>query len=461
YDEAIKAFENFIANYKINDDFVAKAKLEIASSKYALYEMRYPRLFKIARLSNNINQAGSNYAPAIGSSELYFTSSRPIGAEGKNQILEGSKGQVRVFKKETPYVNTIYSVDIENPTAEKVSIQKINMDLRKMETAAATVHPNGEMMFLTAWATDKEYQKRNIYISRKEGSGWGAPVVIGAEINISGFNSMQPSVTRDGKYLMFSSDSPGGLGGYDLWFATLRSDGTIGNAVNMGDKINTKEDEQAAYYLPATQKLLFSSNGRVGLGGFDFYEAFGDFVKWSKPENMGYPFNSSKDDIYFTAINSSGTDGYISSDRESLCCLELFYIKTERISVKGTLSDCRTAKPLANANVRLTYAGGQLNAKTNDMGKYSFTIASRKPVALRFELPGYFIKTANYSVEEIALADTLIDKELCLTPFKVNVPIVLKNIYFEFNSAELNAPSKGTLDELVKVLADNENLRIE
>ncbi|SOD12170.1 OmpA family protein [Pedobacter xixiisoli] len=462
YDEAIKSFESFIDKYKVNDDFIAKAKLEIASSKYALYEMRYPRMFKIARLSNNINQAGSNYAPAVSNSELYFTSSRPVGSEGKNQILEGSKGQLRVFKKETPYVNTIYSVAIENPTAEKVNIQKINMDFKKMESAAATVHPNGEMMFLTAWATDKEYQKRNIYISRKEGNGWGAPVSLGGEININGFNSMQPSVTRDGKYLIFSSDRPGGLGGYDLWFATLRSDGSVGSPVNMGEKINTKEDEQAAYYLPATQKLVFSSNGRVGLGGFDFYESVGDFAEWAEPINMGYPFNSAKDDIYFAALDDAGKEAYISSDRESVCCLEVFQVVREYISVQGTILDCATKKPLAGATI--TAVGTNVPEqvmKTDVNGRYNFQVGSNRDLQINVMKDKYFAKNISYNYAQLFKADTLLSSELCLEPMVINKPIVLKNILYEFNSAELTDSSKKTLDTLFQVMIDNPNIEIE
>ncbi|MFN0255360.1 OmpA family protein [Pedobacter ureilyticus] len=462
YEDAIKAFEGFIANYKMNDDFVPKAKLEIASSKYALYEMKYPRLFKIVRLTNNINQAGSNYAPAISNSELYFTSSRPVGGEGKSQILEGSKGQVRVFKKETPYVNTIYAVDIENPTAEKVNIQKINIDLKKMETAATTITPNGDIMFLTAWSNNKDYQKRNIYICKKEGDNWGSPVSMGGEINVNGFNSMQPSVTRDGKYLIFSSDRPGGLGGYDLWFAPLRPDGTVGNAVNMGNKINTAEDEQAAYYLPATQKLLFSSNGRVGLGGFDFYEAIGDFSEWTEPVNLGYPFNSAKDDMYFAALDEKGNEAYISSDRESVCCLEVFHVTREYLSVQGTIIDCATKKPLAGATI--TAVGTNIPeqvVQTDNNGRYSFQVGSNRDLQIHAMKNNYFAKNITYNYAQLFKADTLLSAELCLEPMVINKPIVLENILYEFDSAELTDSSKIILDTLFQVMIDNPNIEIE
>ncbi len=460
YEEAIKAFESFIGRYKVNDDCLPKAKLEIASCRYALYEMKYPRMFKIARLGNNINQAGSNYAPAISNSQFYFTSSRPVAVDGKNQVLEG--GKVKVVRKETPYINTIYEVENTDLNAEKVNIQKINIDLKKMETAAPTLHPSGNMMFLTAWAANKEDQKRNVYISKKEGGNWSSPTALGGEVNVVGFNSMQPSVTRDGKYLIFSSDRPGGIGGYDLWYAVLRADGTVGNAINMGKKINTLEDEQAAYYLPSSQKLIFSSNGKVGLGGFDFYETVGDFVEWTEPVNMGYPFNSAKDDIYFAALDDNGKEAYISSDRESVCCLEVFHVTREYLTVQGSLIDCVTKKPLAGATI--TAVGTNIPEQTTqtDMnGSYTFQVGSNRDLQIHAMKDKYFAKNISYSYTQLVNADTLLSTEFCLEPMVINKPIVLENILYEFDSAELTDSSKITLDTLYQIMIDNPNIEIE
>lgn len=463
YDDAIKAFENFISRYKANDDLLSKARLEIASCKYALAEMKYPRLLRVNRLMNNINQAGSNYAPTISNNaEFIFTSSRPIGSEGKNQILEGSTSNVKVYKKQTPYVNTIYAVDGENPAGQKVSIQKINIDLKKMETAAATIHPNGQMMFLTAWAANKENDKRNIYISRKEGDTWSSPVSMVGEINVNGYNSMQPSVSRDGKYLIFSSDRPGGMGGYDLWYAILRPDGSVGNAINMGSKINTSEDEQAAYYMPANKTLLFSSNGKIGLGGFDFYEAVGDFTDWSEPVNLGYPFNSAKDDIYFTALDEEGREGYISSDRESVCCLEVFHVVREYLNVRGTIIDCVTQKPLAGAIVTVT--GNEISeqvSQTDHNGNYHFQVGSNRDLKINVMRDKYFAKNISYNYAQLVQVDTLLSSALCLEPMIINKPIVLENIFYEFDSADLTEQSKVTLDTLYQIMVDNPNIEIE
>lgn len=459
FDEAILAFSNFLKKYTLNDGYKELAKFEIESCKFALAEIKYPRLFKLDRLSANVNNKGSNYAPILTGDNFYFTSSRPIGSNGKNEILTSTASNNKVVKKETPYINAIYVADnAENAT----SVSKVNVNLKQMELAATSFHPNGNTMYFTAWV-NKDERTKSIYLSKKISENkWTDPVILGGEINVNGFNSIQPSVTKDGKYLIFSSDRPGGSGKYDLWYAIIRADGTTGNAINMGEKINTKGDEQAAYYNPKTKRLLFSTNGKVGMGGFDFFETIGDFSDWQEPTNLGYPFNSAKDDMYFTSLDDLDIEGYISSDRESLCCLEIFKIKRETLFVNGKLIDCKTQKPLAGATVTLT--GNELQTQTTQTdaeGIYSFGINSNRGFKLNAVKDLYFAKNLTYSYEKLASVDTLKSDELCLVPFKVDKPIVLDNILYEFNSAELTPSSETTLNYLYDLMVDNKNIEIE
>ncbi|WP_113652887.1 OmpA family protein [Pedobacter namyangjuensis] len=459
FDEAILAFSNFAKRYTLNDGYKELAKFEIESCKFALAEIKYPRLFKLDRLSANINEKGSNYAPILIEDDFYFTSSRPTGGSGKSEILTSTASNNKVVKKETPYINAIYVADnAENAT----SVSKVNVNLKQMELAATSFHPNGNTMYFTAWI-NKDERTKSIYLSKKIGENkWTDPVVLGGEINVNGFNSIQPSVTKDGKYLIFSSDRPGGSGKYDLWYAIIRADGTTGNAVNMGEKINTKGDEQAAYYNPKTQRLLFSSNGRVGMGGYDFFETTGDFADWQVPINLGYPFNSAKDDMYFTSLDDLDTEGYISSDRESLCCLEIFKVKRETLFINGKLIDCKTQKPLEGATVTLT--GNDMRTQTtqtNADGLYNFGINSNRGFKLNAVKDLYFAKNLTYGYEKLASVDTLKSDELCLVPFIVDKPIVLENILYEFNSAELTPSSQATLDYLYNLMVDNKNIEIE
>ncbi|RZL32590.1 MAG: hypothetical protein EOP00_33790, partial [Pedobacter sp.] len=151
FEEAITAFEGFVAKHPAKDEYSINALNHIESCKFALAEIKYPRLYKLSKLPANINLAGSNYASALGTQNFYFTSSRPINNNGKNEILTGANNNVTVVKKETPYINAIYATTI-NPNEKSSSIQRIDIvNTKLMEAAAPTIHPNGQLMYFTAW----------------------------------------------------------------------------------------------------------------------------------------------------------------------------------------------------------------------------------------------------------------------------------------------------------------------
>lgn len=457
FNEAIDAYEKFIQ--KSNNDILAKeAKKAILSSKFAIEEMRFPRMVQIKKIQNHVNGLGSNYAPVKFNNEIYFTSSRPIAIAGKKDIVKTENGQVQVSTKANPFINNIY-VTKNASTGGEISVKMMGINLPKdTEVAATSFSPDGNMVYFTAWR-DKE--KYSIYSSKKIGDNWSDPQPLGLQVNSKDFNAMQPFVTSDGKFLLFSSDRTGGYGKFDLWYCAIRDDGSLGQAVNLGETINTDDDERAPYYNVNTKKLLFSTDGRIGLGGLDFFESEGDLITWTKPKNMGYPFNSSKDDVYFTASDAEGNRGYISSDRESSCCLEVFEVKKEYFAVSGLLTDCKTKKPLGDATVMFTNYEGDQRMVTNASGMYNFKVDRKRPIKLTFSKDSYFSITKNYPFEEMAKADTLIDRDYCISPFKINIPIVLDNVYYEFNSADLTEPSKKVLDALATIMEDNAEMEIE
>ncbi|RZK18092.1 MAG: hypothetical protein EOO86_11010 [Pedobacter sp.] len=457
FNPAIEAFRVFMRKNP-NDPLVKDAEKEIASCKFALEEMRFPRMVQIRKIASNVNGLGSNYAPVKVGNEFYFTSSRPVAIAGKKDIMKTDAGEVQISTKANPFINNLYTTKNDLNVAD-ISVRMMDLNLPKnVETGAASFTPDGRKVYFTYW---RERERYSIYTATKMDDKWSDPVQVGLEINSKDFNSSQPFVTADGKFLLFSSDRSGGYGKFDLWYCAIREDGTLGQAVNLGPTINTEDDERAPNYNTVTKKLLFSTDGRVGLGGLDFFEAEGDLVTWTEPKNLGYPFNSSKDDLYFTAIDEKGTRGYISSDRESSCCLEVFEVKKEFFNISGILTDCKTKLPLADATV--TFANAERNQKviTGTDGKYLFRVDSKRPVKLLFAKDNYFSITKNYPYEELAKADTMIYKDYCLSPFKLGIPIALDNVYYEFNSAELTESSKKVLDFLIPIMEDNPEMEIE
>jgi len=162
---------------------------------------------------------------------------------------------------------------------------------------------DGNTMFLTRWHTEKGKSMAGIYSSKKSANGWTEPVAVEA-INNGGGNNQQPFVMPGGNKILFSSDRPGGMGGYDIWSADVDANGNISNVANLS-AINTIFDEQAATYHSASNTLVFSSNGRVGMGGYDFYYSKGSLDALQSPVNFGYPVNSAKDELYFASKGSA------------------------------------------------------------------------------------------------------------------------------------------------------------
>lgn len=460
YNEAIVQLKEFLQSNRASN-LIADAKAALANASFASQAVKNPSMIQINRLNGNVNQLGSNYATSVTADGMFFTSSRPISSKGDISRLVLDGRSLPVTKSANPYINTIYFVP-NFRDAESSSITMVNLNRPKgMEFGAPTLSADGNTIYFTAWNSSGEPKRYSIWSSLRTANGtWSDPKSLGTSVN-DGSNSKQPFVTQDGKYLIYSSDRAGGQGGFDLWFVALRTDGTTGQPINLGANVNSSKDEEAPYYNTATNRLIFSSNGRVGLGGLDLFQSFGDFAKWSIPENMGSPFNSSKHDVYFSSSNELGTEGFISSDRSSECCLEVFKFKSEVFTVNGSLSDCNSSIPLVDADVSLSFDGIEMKAKTDSEGKYSFSLVARKGFQLTFSKANYFSKTENISLQEVQRSDILLNKVLCLTPFKVEEPVVLKNIYFEFNSADLNIPSMETLDDLVKILDDNKGITIE
>jgi outer membrane protein OmpA-like peptidoglycan-associated protein len=238
-----------------------------------------------------------------------------------------------------------------------------------------------------------------------------------------------------------------------------------GDAVNMGVVINTSGDEASPYYNSKTGELVFSSNGRVGLGGFDLYESDGTIGagNWSEPKDLGYPVNSAKDDNFYYPSGKEG-NFYTSSDRESVCCMELFNIQLSHIAITGTVRDCDSAKPLPGVEVTLTDSishktiGSRL---TDDAGHYRFTVINRKPLKLHFDKDEYFSKSAIITTNDLSQVDTLFSNEICMNHFVIGKPIVIPNIEYDFNKATLRPESESVLDSLAQILKDNPKLIVQ
>ncbi len=452
-EEAEEQLKAFAAEYKEADVYTEAVIRETRNAEFAKEQLAKSNAgtYTIVKSPKVLNDTGATYAPAwLNEQTLLFTSTKPES------------------KKSKEYINRIYQVPVTNGnfgTVEKLTIAQPN----EIHQGVVTVTPDGKTMFLSRWTIGKEKKSASIYSCSKTATGWSDPVLADA-VNFAGSSSQQPFVMPDGKSLLFSSDKGDGLGGFDLWYAALDANGIPSNPTNLGATINTKYDEQAPFYHTASNTLVFASNGRVGMGGFDFFFSKGSIGSLAEPKNFGYPVNSVKDDIYFVSrgpANNILQDVYFSSDREASCCLEMFSLNKARAlkQVSGIVLDCDKKTPMSGVNVEIidTINKKTIAVKTTDAsGQYSFTLEDFTPLKATATYNGYFTNSLQFNSPDDMEDDMLKNPDICLKLMPApEEPIVLENVYYDYDMATLKAESGPALDKLVKLLKDNPTTRIE
>ena len=379
---------------------------------------------------------------------------------------------------EKNYLNTLFeSMNSENPLMDADPMDFAS-EVGAHEGMASFSH-DGKTMFFTRWTKKNNQTRSSIYMSRWDGKSWSVPVKAPDPLNEEGSNSAQPSLTADGRYLLFSSDRLGGSGGYDLWAALMDTSMEPVQVRNLGNVINSAGDEEAPYLHEKTRTLVFSSNGRVGMGGFDIYYAKGNFGLngWEKPANAGAPLNSSKDDLYYISTDEDDVwnTGWISSDRSSECCLAMFAVKENNSQyVNGTVVDCKTREPLSNVVLTVT----DLRHPDRVLGKYNADSAGRYAIELHnsahFKISAarleYEPASMDYNLKTHPGKDSLVNETICMKQIEYpekELKQLLKSLEqsshvgnFAYKEAGLNKYTLDKLDSLADILKKFPNIVI-
>ncbi len=453
-DEAIKQLQLFIKTGKSNKQYIELANKQLASCQFAKEQMAKPTVSKVDKVKDNLNGDAGDYALCANNNKYWFTSSRSVTGG-------------------THHLNQLYFCNKDSGSV-KMKVE-IGQDLKgDLQYATPSLEASGKRMYFTIWYKEGANTVAAIYLSKYVDQRWSAPKALNKLVNVTGYKAMQPFVTPDGKHLYFASDKPGGLGGTDIWQSDLDIEGEPINAVNLGSKINTPDDEQAPFYKETEHKLIYSSKGFVGMGGFDFFESVLTDGQWGKAQNMGYPLNSTRDDLYYYADNQDPNLAFISSDRESECCLSLYKVHIDKQKpllppppptavLAGLVIDCATTRPLPNVTVNLTDSASKQTVEyiTTQNGKYEFALTFKHSYTLKLIKDGYFVKVMPVKLANSLKTDTLYNPVVCQQEFKIDKPIVIENILYAFNKYDLKPESKVILDNLVNILLDNPKIKVE
>lgn len=315
FSEAEQQFKQFIKAHTVKDRYVRKAEQEMNSLVF-IEEQKSKGKDSSMTIENIIVPAEGVYAL------------RPVQSDERFLFTATTKTKL----EKQGYETRIYQGRLKNNQLLDVGLFPEKQDEEQVRYGEGVLSTDGNCFFYTQATGIQGQGKSDIYYSIKDNGAWTKPALVEGGINMSEYSAKQPMITPDGKYLLFSSDRPGGFGGFDIWFSTIDSNNkVIGKPQNAGKNINTVEDENSPFYHQESKTLFFSSNGKKGMGGFDIYGSYGDVGKWGESFNLGEPFNSVRDDLYFYAnpYKDFAKEAFLSSDRYTDCCLQVYKLTRE------------------------------------------------------------------------------------------------------------------------------------
>ena len=445
YKEAAKEFQLVLDS--LPDNELAKTGLLSAQTSQAEKEAgsRY-----IVKKMDVFNSRRADYSPMLFGDEydqLYFTSTRNEAEGDELSGITGTKaGDIFVSQKD----------DKGKWGKPEAIVSGLNTEF---DEGACCFTPDQSQMYLTQCTTDPNYPRyATIVTSNRSDAAWGKASAL--EITRDTLSSYaHPAVSPDGQWIYFTSDMPGGKGGYDIWRVRLTSNG-LGGVENLGEPVNTPGNEMFPTFRP-NGDLYFSSDGHKGLGGLDIYIAKVDKrTKKFVLEHPGYPLNSYGDDFGMT-FEGPHNRGYFSSNRGDGRGWDHIYSfeKPEVIqTVKGWVYEM-DGYELPDALVYMIGSDGT-NLKLNVKGDGSFTqvISPNVDYMMLATCKGFLNHKEELRVKPVTESEEYV---LQFPLASIRVPVLIDNIFYDFDKYSLRPESTKALDELIKLLNENPNVTIE
>jgi OOP family OmpA-OmpF porin len=455
YRAALSVLDSFVVAKQGSDSLLELAKKKETSCYFAL-DTLIPKKARIRMMDSLVFNSGtSNFAPMyyLGDDKLLFTSARKGGV-----VSDPEKQDSRY------YCDLYYSIREDTIWLRPVNFGRpVNTSLHE----GAGVFTPDEVMLFTRWS-DNNRGEAFIYMARTTGGKFYEAMKLSTNINRPGYKTQQPFVTADGKRLIFSSNRPGGKGGFDLWIAPIDENGFIGEATNLGSPVNTEGDEVTPFFHEISNTLYFSSNGHPGLGGLDICKSSlnVDDSVFQPVINVNLPLNSPKDDAYFI-VDRLGTSGFFASDRKECIgghCYSIYSYNNApiRFDLDGYVYDGKTNNPIPSALVTVRDVHGEdepFYVVTDAEGYYKSDLKPNLEYFLKAQKNKYFGRSE--SVVTKGITDS---KHFQVDFYLEKIPegdIEIEGVEYDFNKATLRPKSMEVLDKIVDLLKINDNLSIE
>lgn len=443
YPQAIKAYEDYLAFDPGSK--IAKVGLDGATMANAT---RGQRTRYIVRQHKLFNSRRSDYAPmyAPGDADnLYFTTTNEnVNGSKKSEITGMKKGDIWMARK--------------NERGEWLRPEAVEGELNtEFDEGIISFSPDGSMMYLTKARREPNAPTSvEIYTSTRADASWSAAQKLDITADTISVYA-HPAVSPDGNYLYFTSDMPGGEGGRDIWRINLKD--RVGSLENLGNWINTPGDEMFPY-MRTDSVMYFASDGHPGYGGLDIFRAEMTKSGGWKVENMGRPVNSPSDDFGIT-YEPGAERGFLSSNRDDARGYDhifSFELPELQIWISGWVLD-RDDEPVPNAVIRIVGNDGsnQKEIARND-GSFRFPLSRGVSYVMLAGAKGYLNAKQEFT-SDTAEEDAEYGVDFILA--SINKPVVIENIFYDFDKATLRPESKTALDEMAQIMRDNPNITIE
>lgn len=457
YEYALNTLQLFLQKGLQYSDVLPEAQKTIANCRFAIEAMKQPRSFELVNLGSGVNSDWDEYLAAITADDeqIIFTVKRP---------RDNHTVCAFCLNEEDLYLS-------RRVWGEWQSREPVGAPVKSgYNEGGQCISPDGKYLLYTMCDADFGMGSCDLYWVKRIGDRWSRPRNFGAPVNTASWES-QPTMAADGMTVYFASNRPGGFGGMDIWKTTMTAEGEFSIPENLGPAINTPGDDAAPFIHSDGHTLYFASNGRTGMGGYDlYYSILQSDGTWSDPQNMGYPINSPADEINIF-INAAGTMAYISSDKDGgYGGLDLYsFVLDDGLRpnpvtyIKGRVRDAFTGEPLAAHIEMIDLSTRQrLVATTSDpqSGGYLACIHTGGNVLLNVSHPDYPFYSENFQVEKSYTELSPYLKDIDLQPTDVGTVVTLRNVFFDFDRAELKPESFVELDKLAEYLRKND-IRIE
>jgi outer membrane protein OmpA-like peptidoglycan-associated protein/tetratricopeptide (TPR) repeat protein len=398
----------------------------------------------------DINSNKSDFGAVLYDTTLYFTSAR-----NDSRKKYGWNGE--------PFLDVYTSVMTGIGIISEPNL--LNSINHKLHDGPVTISADGNTMYFSSdsfreglFEKDKQNHlklgRNNLYVASKVDNDWTN--IKPLTFNSKDFSLSNPSLSRDGKTLYFSSNMPGSIGGVDIWKVSINGN-EFGKPENLGPRVNTVGNESFPFIADDNVTLYFASSGKLGLGGLDIFQI--DLDKGSEAENMGKPLNTEKDDFGFT-LNKAYNLGFLSSNRNGnddiflatpICLVDLFVV----------VANAKTGMLIAEAKVSILDEKNNIiqTQNSNEMGEVRFKTECDIPYQLQVTkelFVGNSFEVQKSKGPSIRIPAPLEPIETIITSNE----IVLQPILFEFDKHNITQPGAFELDKLVQVMKSNEKLII-